>query len=152
MQNKPNFRKAQMNVNIYYTKAYSNDTAVRQVENKPNSNPIQTQTNPISEEPKMNVSSIVAKDYQNICPCGAPKNKAKTNPISQKAKNEPKLSNNNGLRQSAPRGSKSNQTRANHRYSPPNHKIYVVSAVNLGNLRCCNAEPFSLEKERRHVC
>ncbi len=40
MQNKPNFRKDQMKVNIYYTKAYNNETAFRRGKNKPNSNPI----------------------------------------------------------------------------------------------------------------
>ena len=40
MQNKPNFQKAKMNVNIYYTKVYKNETAFRRVKNKPNSNPI----------------------------------------------------------------------------------------------------------------
>ncbi len=40
MQNKPNFRKAKMNVNIYYTKVYNNETAFRRGKNKPNSNPI----------------------------------------------------------------------------------------------------------------
>jgi len=40
MQNKPNFKDVQMNVNIYYTKVYKNETAFRRGENKPNSNPI----------------------------------------------------------------------------------------------------------------
>ncbi len=70
MQNKPNFPKSQMNVNIYYTKVYKNETAFRRGKNKPNSNPI-------PEKPKMNVSSILTKDYR--------KNDAfavqKTNPI-----------------------------------------------------------------------
>ena len=49
-------------------------------------NPIQTQTNPISEKPKLNVNSIVTKDYENICPCGAPKNKPNSKPILQECK------------------------------------------------------------------
>ncbi len=40
MQNKPNFQKAKMNVSIYYTKLYENETAFRRGKNKPNSNPI----------------------------------------------------------------------------------------------------------------
>jgi hypothetical protein len=36
MQNKPNLLDAQMNVNIYYTKVYKNETAFRRVKNKPN--------------------------------------------------------------------------------------------------------------------
>ncbi len=50
-------------------------------ENKPNTNPIQSQykpkTNPIPEKPKMNVTSILTKDYENKPP-SSPK---KTNPI-----------------------------------------------------------------------
>jgi len=48
MQNKPNFRKAQMNVNIYHAKAYKDETAFRRGKNKPN----QTQSNPIPKKPK----------------------------------------------------------------------------------------------------
>ncbi len=40
MQNKPNFQNAKMNVNIYYKKAYNNETAFRRRKNKPNSNPV----------------------------------------------------------------------------------------------------------------
>jgi len=43
MQNKPNFQKSQMNVNIYNTKDYENGTAFRPKKtnpNKPNSPPI----------------------------------------------------------------------------------------------------------------
>jgi len=48
MQNKPNFQKSQMNENIYNIKDYQNfiPLAVQKT------NPIQTQTNPISEKPK----------------------------------------------------------------------------------------------------
>ncbi len=58
MQNKPNFRKAKMNVNSFITKDYRkiDDFAVRI--NKPNSNPI-------SEKPKMNVNLLTTKDYEN---------------------------------------------------------------------------------------
>jgi hypothetical protein len=40
MQNKPNFRKAQMNVNPYNTKEYENKWQRGVRKNKPNSNPI----------------------------------------------------------------------------------------------------------------
>jgi len=36
MQNKPNFRKAKMNVNLYVIKEYENETAFRLEQNKPN--------------------------------------------------------------------------------------------------------------------
>ncbi|HIJ52243.1 MAG TPA: hypothetical protein HPP66_03700, partial [Planctomycetes bacterium] len=47
MQNKPNFQKAQMNVNMVLTKDYEDKTLGQRGKNKPNSNPIQTQSNPI---------------------------------------------------------------------------------------------------------
>ena len=47
MQNKPNFQKAQMNVNKVITKDYEDKTLGERGKNKPNSKPIQTQTNPI---------------------------------------------------------------------------------------------------------
>ena len=37
MQNKPNFQYVQMNVNIYYTKVYKNESASGSGKNKPNS-------------------------------------------------------------------------------------------------------------------
>jgi len=47
MQNKPNFQKAQMNVNMVLTMDYEKWTLGQRGKNKPNSNPIQTQSNPI---------------------------------------------------------------------------------------------------------
>ena len=47
MQNKPNFPESQMNVNKVLTKDYENKTLGEHGKNKPNSNPIQTQSNPI---------------------------------------------------------------------------------------------------------
>jgi hypothetical protein len=40
MQNKPNFRKSQMNVSFFYTKDYENISDWTPGESKPNSNPI----------------------------------------------------------------------------------------------------------------
>jgi len=48
MQNKANLLNAQMNVTTFQTKAYENISNCTLAENKPNTNPIQTQTNPIS--------------------------------------------------------------------------------------------------------
>ena len=87
-------------------------------------NPIQTQTNPISQGPEVNVNSILTKDYENICPCGAPKNKPKTNPISSEPKNERKLITNRGLSESALR-------------SVPENRPNLETALNLK----CGAEP-----------
>jgi len=47
MQNKPNFRKSQMNVNKVLTKDYENETLSGHGKNKPNSKPIKANTNPI---------------------------------------------------------------------------------------------------------
>ncbi len=47
MQNKPNFRKSQMNVNKVLTKDYEKRTLGERGKNKPNSNPIQSQSKPI---------------------------------------------------------------------------------------------------------
>ncbi len=47
MQNKPNFRKSQMNVNKVLTKDYEKRTLGERGKNKPNSNPIKANTKPI---------------------------------------------------------------------------------------------------------
>jgi len=57
MQNKPNFRKSQMNVNTYNTRDYENKRNWTLGENKPNSNPIKpnlSQLKPISNPIKPN--------------------------------------------------------------------------------------------------
>ncbi len=46
MQNKPNFRKSQMNVNKVLTKDYENNSNWTLGENEPKTNPKRTQTNP----------------------------------------------------------------------------------------------------------
>jgi len=60
MQNKPNLLDAKMNVNIYYTKVYKNETAFRRGKNKPNSNPIK----PNLKRAKMNANDFITKDYR----------------------------------------------------------------------------------------
>jgi len=60
MQNKPNFRKSQMNVNLYNTMNYENKHNWTLGQNKPNSNPIK----PNSRKAKMNINSLIAKDYR----------------------------------------------------------------------------------------
>jgi len=65
MQNKPNFQKAQMNVNTVLTMDYDKKDTWWSGKNKPNSKPIQSQTNPIYEKQKMNVSYIITKGYEN---------------------------------------------------------------------------------------
>ncbi len=60
MQNKPNFRKSQMNLNIYNTTDYENITNWTLDENKPNSNP----NKPNFKRAQMNINSIITKDYR----------------------------------------------------------------------------------------
>jgi len=60
MQNKPNFGKAQMNVNIYYINDYQIFIPLAGYKNKPNSNPIKANL----RKAKMNVNSITTKDYR----------------------------------------------------------------------------------------
>jgi len=71
MQNKPNLLSAQMNVNIYYTKAYNNETAFRRRKNKPNSNPIK----PNLRKAQMIVNLTLTKDYRKNDDFASQKNK-----------------------------------------------------------------------------
>jgi len=52
MQNKPNVKYAQININSYMKSKYEKLDTWLSGKNKPNSNPIQTQSNPISKKPK----------------------------------------------------------------------------------------------------
>jgi len=68
MQNKPNFQKAQMNLNFYSQKDYENKWQRRVRKNKPNSNPI-------SSKAKMNANLYVIEDYENETALRPQKNK-----------------------------------------------------------------------------
>ena len=72
MQNKPNFRKSQMNVNIYNTKNYENKSNWTIGQNKPNSNPISSKAN-------MNANAFSQKDYENKTAFRLEQNKPLTN-------------------------------------------------------------------------
>jgi len=65
MQNKPNLRKAKMNVNPYITTDYENTSNWTLGQNKPNSNPILSAVGGF-QEPKMNTTLFVTTDYENI--------------------------------------------------------------------------------------
>ncbi len=60
MQNKPNFRKSQMNANTFTQMAYKNNRNWTIGQSKPNSNPIK----PNLKKAKMNVNSLITKDYR----------------------------------------------------------------------------------------
>jgi len=88
MQNKPNFQKAKMNVNIYYTKVYKNETASGSGKNKPNSNPIK----PNLQKAQMNINLTLTKDYRKNDDFASQQNKPNSNPIKANfKKNECKL-------------------------------------------------------------
>ena len=60
MQNKPNFRKSQMNLSSILTTDYENKHNWTIGENKPNSNPIK----PNFQKAQMNVNLTLTKDYR----------------------------------------------------------------------------------------
>ena len=64
MQNKPNFRNAQMNVNMVLSKDYEDKTLGERGKNKPNSKPKQTQSNPIKANKMPKQSQNKAKQTQ----------------------------------------------------------------------------------------
>jgi len=82
MQNKPNFRKAKMNVSAVKSMNYEQITMNNANKNKPNSNPIK----PNLRKAKMNVNSLITKDYRKKDDFAVRKNKPKTNPISERPK------------------------------------------------------------------
>ncbi len=60
MQNKANFRKSQVNVNLYNTTDYERKRDWTLGQNKPNSKPIKANF----KRAKMNINSIITKDYR----------------------------------------------------------------------------------------
>ena len=60
MQNKPNFKYAQMNVSNFSQMAYKIFIPLAGYKNKPNSNPIKAN----SRKAQMNVNSLITKDYR----------------------------------------------------------------------------------------
>ncbi len=76
MQNKPNLRKSQMNLNLYNTKDYERKRDWTLGENKPNlsrrslwRSRIQTQSNPIAERVKL-MQSVYLQRIMKINGCG----------------------------------------------------------------------------------
>jgi len=82
MQNKPNFRKSQMNVSIYLQTAYENKRDWTLGQNKPNSNPIK----PNLRKAKMDVNIYYTKVYENISDWTLGENKPNSNPIQTQSK------------------------------------------------------------------
>ena len=67
MQNKANLPAPQMNVTSFYTVDYENKFNWKLGENKANTNPIQTQTNPIFRMVKNDAMCVFTKDYEEKC-------------------------------------------------------------------------------------
>ena len=65
LQNKANFRKSRMNVNKVLTRDYENKTLGESGKNKPKTNPIRTQTNPIKAN-KMPKQSQFQSQYAEL--------------------------------------------------------------------------------------
>jgi len=82
MQNKPNFRKSQMNVSIFSKMTYENKSNWTLGESKPNSNPIK----PNFRRARMNIKSLITKDYRKKDDFAVRKNKPNSNPIPEKPK------------------------------------------------------------------
>ena len=77
MQNKPNLRKSQMNVNPYNTTDYENIANWTLGENKPNSKPIK----PNSRKAEMNVNFYSTEDYENKPRLRTPGKQTQSNPF-----------------------------------------------------------------------
>jgi len=89
MQNKPNFRKAKMNVSIYKTMTYEKYIPLVGQKNKPNSNPIK----PNLRKAKMDVNAFITKDYRKNDDFTVRINK----PNFRNGQNERKVTYNKGL-------------------------------------------------------
>ncbi len=63
MQNKPNFRKAQMSANAFSQMDYENISDWTLGQNKPNSNPIK----PNCRKGKIDAKCVFTKDYEEKC-------------------------------------------------------------------------------------
>ncbi len=72
MQNEPNFRKSQMNVNKVLTKDYEIMDTWWSGKNEPKTNP----NEPNFKKAKMYVTSIITKGYENKSPIRAPKKRS----------------------------------------------------------------------------
>ena len=77
MQNKANFPDDQMNVTVFYTKEYENETLSRSGKNKANTKP----NKPNLLDDQMNVSAIITKEYENLPLRRCGENKPNTKPI-----------------------------------------------------------------------
>ena len=112
MQNKPNFRKSQMNVSIFSQMAYENKNDWTLGKNKPNSNPNKPNSNPNKpnlRKAKMNVNSFITKGYRKNDDFEVRINK----PNFRNGQNERKLNFNKGLQKKRLFSSPKNKPKTN---------------------------------------
>jgi hypothetical protein len=102
MQNKPNFKNAQINTCPFIQKTYEKYCPLRPLKNEPKTNPKRTQTKPNSKMTKINAKPLIQRDYEQKMVISHQKNEPKTNPICRKAKNEHKPLLHKGLRKCMP--------------------------------------------------
>ena len=113
LQNEPNFRKSQMNVNKVFTMNYEKKDTWWAGKKRTQTNPKRTQYEPkqtrrrarggpIFQRPKMSASVYFTTNYENNPAARLRENKPNSNPIFQEAQNEPKLNCYKGLSKSAP--------------------------------------------------
>ncbi len=86
MQNKPNVKDAQINVNSYMKSKYEKLDNWLSGKNKPNSNPIK----PNCRKGKIDVNSLITKDYRKKDDFVVRKNKPNSNPIPESVKTDAK--------------------------------------------------------------
>ncbi|MFB0524765.1 MAG: hypothetical protein ACETVZ_04450, partial [Phycisphaerae bacterium] len=82
LTNKANFPDDQMNVTVFYTKDYENNSNCKLCENKANTKPIKA--NLLNAQ--MNVNKVLTKDYENEPRCPAPGKQTQSKPISKAKK------------------------------------------------------------------
>jgi hypothetical protein len=105
LQNKPNFKNPQMNVSIYYTKVYSNETAFRRGKNKPKTNPICRRAELMQSTYLQRImKENVAKDYEK---------QSQNKPNFHRGQNERNLLFDRELPKSAPPGLRENKPKIN---------------------------------------
>jgi hypothetical protein len=67
MQNKPNVKYAKINLTSYMIRIYVHTGQLVIQTNKPKTNPIQSQTNPICRKAKIDAKCAYTKDYEEKC-------------------------------------------------------------------------------------
>jgi len=82
LQNKANFLKSQMNVNLYNTRDYEYKSNWTLGENKPNSKPNKANL----PEGKIDAKCVFTKDYERNDIFAVPENKANSNPKQSQSK------------------------------------------------------------------